>query len=222
MDIFEAMKNRHSVRRYTDRKIEGETLEALVQAQNTCNTEGNLNIQLCLEETAAFASGLMKYGAFRNVRNYIAIVGPDDASLPEKGGYYGEKLVLRAQQLGLNTCWVAATFSKKSCTAKIASNEKLLMVIAIGYGENQGTPHKGRSLEKLCQYDGEMSPWFKSAMEAVSLAPTAINQQKFRFILRGNSVTALAGRGVHTETDLGIAKCHFELGAGDADWSWTE
>ena len=222
MDIFEAMKNRHSVRRYTDRKIEGETLEALMQELNTCNSEGNLNIQLCLEEPAAFASGFMKYGAFRNVQNYIALVGPDDVSLPEKGGYYGERIVLRAQQLGLNTCWVAATFSKKSCTAKVSHGEKLLMVIAIGYGENQGTPHKSRNLEKLCQYDGEMPSWFKSAMEAVSLAPTAINQQKFHFVLRGDRVKAIAGGGVHTETDLGIAKYHFELGAGEADWSWIE
>lgn len=51
-------------------------------------------------------------GFFSNVRNYVALIGKKDAALDEKIGYYGEKIALRAQQLGLNTCWVALTFSK--------------------------------------------------------------------------------------------------------------
>ena len=42
------------------------------------------------------------YGKFENVKNYIAIVGNKNDQ--EKAGYYGEKIVLKCPELGLNTC----------------------------------------------------------------------------------------------------------------------
>lgn len=108
-----------------------------------------------------------------------------DAALDEKIGYYGEKIALRAQQLGLNTCWVALTFSKgkskNNCV--IGSDETLVCVLAVGYGVTQGTPHKNKPLEKLCAVNGPMPDWFRKGMEAAQLAPTAVNQQKFLFTL---------------------------------------
>lgn len=72
----------------------------------------------------------------------------------------------------------------------------------------------------MCTTDTEMPDWFRSGMEAVQLAPTAMNQQKFRFELAGNKVMAASGNGFCTKLDLGIAKYHFEVGAGSADWQW--
>lgn len=222
MDIFEAMKTRHSVRTYTDKKIEGEVLHALHQIIDACNAASGLSIQLCVDEPGAFSGMMARYGKFKNVKNYIALVGPKDAALDEKCGYYGEKLVLEAQQLGLNTCWVAMTFSKgKSKSAiKINPGEKLLMVIALGYGETNGVAHKTKSIEELSQTSDTIPDWFRSGMEAVQLAPTAMNQQKFTFTRKGTSVSAASGSGFYTKVDLGIAKYHFELGAGDGEWSW--
>ena len=52
------------------------------------------------------------------------------------------------------------------------------------------------------------------------LVPTAMNQQKFHFTLDKNIATAKAGLGFYTKLDLGIVKCHFEIGAQGADWNW--
>ena len=52
------------------------------------------------------------YGKFSGVQNYIALIGRKNNDLDEKIGYYGERLALVAQTLGLNTCWVALTFGK--------------------------------------------------------------------------------------------------------------
>lgn len=49
---------------------------------------------------------------FTGVHNYIALVGKKSSKLDEMLGYYGEALVLKAQELGLNTCWVAMTHGK--------------------------------------------------------------------------------------------------------------
>lgn len=221
MNLMEAMAARHSVRSYTDKIIEGDALAVLQQAVDECNRESGLSIQLCTGEPNAFTGMMARYGKLTNVQNYIALVGKKGSDLDEKCGYYGEKLVLRAQQLGLNTCWVAMTYSKGKSAAKVQPGEKLLMVIALGYGSGQGVAHKSKPVEELCSVQGTMPAWFRRGMEAAQNAPTAMNQQKFRFVLEGNSVKATPGAGFYTKVDLGIAKYHFELGAEGADWRWA-
>lgn len=222
MDLLQAMQERHSVRSYNDRKIEGEVLSSLQNTIHECNTESGLSIQLCTDEPTAFTGMMARYGKFNNVRNYIALVGKKDAALDEKCGYYGQKIVLHAQQLGLNTCWVAMTFSKSKSknTIKIAPGEKLLMVIALGYGETGGAPRKTKSAAELSS-PADVPEWFTRGVQAVQLAPTAMNQQKFTFMLDGDAVGASAGSGFYTKVDLGIAKYHFAVGAGEDTWHWA-
>lgn len=220
MNLLEAIKSRHSVRSYTDKKIEGEVEELLRHTIDECNRDSGLHIQLCLNEPQAFGGMMSRYGRFKNVRNYIALVGKKDGDFEEKCGYYGEKIALRATQLGLNTCWVALTYSKGKSTAVIEKGEKLLMVIAIGYGETSGVSHKVKTIEDLSRVTGVMPSWFRQGMEAAQLAPTAINQQKFLFALDGNTVKAKALSGFYAMVGLGIAKYHFEVGAGKGDWHW--
>ena len=62
--------------------------------------------------------------------------------------------------------------------------------------------------------------WFKAGADAALLAPTAVNQQKYRFYPEGDTVLAKAGFGPCTKIDLGIAKFHFELGAGEENFRW--
>ena len=221
MDILEAIKARHAVRSYTDRPVDGETREQLLRTIDECNSASGLSIQLCLNEPGAFSGRMARYGKFRNVRNYVALVGKKDGALEEKCGYYGEKVVLKAVQLGLHTCWVALSYSKGKSAAVVNEGEKLLLVVATGYGENSGVSRKTRAIEALCRVNGAMPDWFRRGMEAARLAPTAMNKQKFRFGLDGNTVIASAGRGVYTKVDLGIAKCHFEAGAGSSGWKWA-
>jgi nitroreductase len=221
MTLLESIQARHSVRNYTDKKIDGEALEQLNKVVDSCNQESGLNIQLCLNEPRAFGGLMAKYGKFTNVRNYIALVGKKGPNLEEKSGYYGEKVVLKAQQLGLNTCWVGLSYSKGKSIANIRPGEKLLMVIAVGYGETNGAAHTIKPIEALCSVNGGMPDWFRCGMEAARLAPTAMNQQKFCFELKGNSVKATAGSGFYTKVDLGIATYHFEAGAGKNGWEWA-
>lgn len=222
MDLYEAIRTRHSVRRYTNRKIEGDVLEELRREIDECNRESGLHIQLCLNEPKAFSGMMARYGKFSNVKNYIALVGRQEDGVEEKCGYYGERIVLKAARLGLNTCWVGMSYSKGKSDVRIGKGEKLHIVIAVGYGQNGGEPHKVKTIQELSRIkEGEVMPdWFLKGMEAVRLAPTAVNQQRFLFTLSGNTVKAAALPGFYTKVDLGIAKYHFEAGAGGGDWSW--
>ena len=114
----------------------------------------------------------------------------------------------------------AMTYSKVKTAYTVAPDEKLCIVIALGYGENQGASHAVKTIEQVTQADGPLPDWFRSGIQAALLAPTAINQQKFRFILRGGRVAAKAGMGFYSKTDLGIVKYHFEIGAGKPGMKW--
>ena len=223
MTIFEAIKVRHSVRSYKDTPLNEAEIQKLQAEIDVCNREGRLHIQLVTKEPKAFDSLMAHYGNFSGVQNYIALIGKKDAALDEKLGYYGERLVLLAQTLGLNTCWVAMTFRKSAAKSRlsIAPDEKLVCVLALGYGTTQGVAHKGKPMDSLCQTSSPVPEWFQQGMEAVMLAPTAMNQQKFLFSLTGNTVTAKSLGGFYSKVDLGIVKYHFEVGAGKENFNWA-
>ncbi|MGM9700636.1 MAG: nitroreductase family protein [Prevotella sp.] len=228
MTLQEAISCRHSVRRYTTQPIAEAHIEALQQQIAECNRLGGLHIQLVTNETRAF-TGMLAYGKFANVANYIVMVGKKSADLDERIGYYGEQLVLFAQTLGLNTCWVGLSY-RKTDAYEVAANEKLACMIAIGYGETQGVTHKIKTVEQVSNADANTPAWFVAGVKAALLAPTAINQQKFSFEYlapqAGDKAKVRAHKGFsmvgYTQMDLGIAKLHFELAAGKENFDWVE
>ena len=223
MTLQEAIVARHSVRQYLENPIESEKVAQLQALIDECNKEGQLHLQLVTNEPKAFASGMAKYGGFKGVSNYIAVVGPKGEDV--KLGYYGEKVVLLAQTLGMNTCWVGLSYKKQPEQYQVLDGESLVAVIALGYGANQGNAHpQKKGVEHFCHIEGAMPEWFRRGMEAALLAPTAVNQQRFEFILHdGNRVEAKAKFSFigYAALDLGIAKCHFEIGAGEENFSWA-
>ena len=218
MELMEAIRSRHSVRQYTDKPIPPETLAALAAEVSRCNEAGGIHIQLVHDEPEAFRGILAHYGKFRGVRNYLALVGPKGAD--EKLGYYGERLALEAVRLGLDTCWVALTFRKGKCPVAVAPGEKLVCVVALGYGQTHSVPHQSKSLSEVCRAEGALPEWCHSGVEAALLAPTATNQQKFLLTLSGDRVKAESTGGFYARVDLGIVKYHFEVGAGQDHFTW--
>ena len=219
MDIIKAMYERHSVRRYTDEPLREDHIESLNKAIDDVNNESGLRFTLVTNEPEAFSGKMASYGHFSGCTDYIIAVGPKGKD--EEVGYYGEKLVLIAQSLGINSCWVALTYSKNKVKPEIKKGEKFYIVISLGYGIHQGRPHKNKPLTELCSCEGEMPQWFKNAMDAVLTAPTAMNQQKFHFELKGENVKAKALFGPYSKMDLGIAKYHFEAGAKEHKFNWA-
>lgn len=220
MTLFEAMTERHSVRSYKSIPLDNEVTAAMREEISECNKVSGLHIQLVTNESKAFDSFMAHYGKFSGVTNYIALIGKKNLSLDEQCGYYGERLVLKAQQLGLNSCWVAMTYKKIKNAFSVNNGEKLCAVIALGYGTTAGVPHRSKAITDVSSVNGEMPDWFRNGVECALLAPTAMNQQKFVFTLNGNKVSAKAGKGFYTKLDLGIVKYHFEVGAGTDRFEW--
>ena len=227
MTLQEAIEARHSVRKYIDKEIPADVIAVLQDRIAEYNKVGNLNIQLVLNETKAF-TGMLSYGKFSGVKNYLVMVGKKSKDLDERIGYYGEHLVLLAQTHGLNSCWVGLSYRKVPEAYNVGKDEKLACMISLGYGETQGVGHKIKSIEEVSNASDITPTWFRKGVEAALLAPTAVNQQKFSFEYVGekdgrHQVRAKKGFSLvgYTQLDLGIAKYHFEIGAGKENFDWV-
>ena len=228
MTLQEAIKARHSVRAYKAQPLSDEHASALHEKIAELNHEGGLHMQLIQNEPKAF-KGVFAYGKFFGVTNYVVMVGVKADDLDERIGYYGEQLVLFAQTLGLNTCWVGLSYTKIPGTYVLDEGEKIGCYIAIGYGETQGVAHKIKRIDQVSNVTDQSPDWFRRGVEAALLAPTAINQQKFSFELLppedGQKPRVLAKRHFslvgYTQMDLGIARYHFEIAAGKENFKWA-
>ncbi len=214
MEMIELMRSRHSVRQYKTDPIEQDKRETLLSCLDNCNKEGKLHLQLMFDEPKCFDSILAHYGKLINVNNYIAMVGRKADDLEQRIGYYGERMVIEAQKLGLNTCWVALSYAREKCVAEIGTGERLVCVISLGYGATQGIPHRSKDISELFKLEGEAPSWFSIGMEAAMLAPTAMNQQKFKISLVDGQAYIKSGSGIYTKIDLGIVRSDFEASSG--------
>ena len=222
MTIMDIIRARHSVREYDGRAPEGEALVALQRAVDECARESGLDIQLVMNNPEAFQV-VARFGLVHGAIANIAFVTKDD-SHDEQIGYWGQRIVLTAQEAGLNTCWVALCSRRKNKAVR-TQGEKVRLVIAVGYGKDQGSPRKTKSAAELSTVECASAPaWFETALEAAQLAPTAMNNQNFHITLREDARTVLAEapKGGWNTVDLGIVKRNFEEAANEqtTDWHW--
>ena len=214
MDFKDAMKKRHVVRRYRDEELDLETVSALKKRVEEDNEKYQVHVRLKTEDSSAL--NLMGKLASKNAVNYFIMSGKESADLNERLGYVGADLMLYAQTLGLNTCWIGGTFSKKNVERKVP-NQKVIGIIVDGYGETAGKRHKQKDVEAVSSYEGETPDWFVAGVNAALLAPTAFGKQNFLISGKGQKVALKCDT---CGEDLGLVKYHFELGAGKENFEW--
>lgn len=227
MITVETIRERHSVREYDGKPLSRAEFDALGAVVRECTRESGLDIQLVGDNPEVF-NVIARFGLIRECRTHVAFV-VDDAKAGDVGedeaiGYWGQKIVLAAQDMGLNTCWCALCSRKKSC-AVVAPGKKIRLIIAVGHGKTQGFSRKTKSVEALSSVECAKEPaWFAAAMEAAQLAPTAMNNQNFKITLLsdGKTVRIDAPQSGLNVIDEGIVRCNFEIAANEAgaDWRW--
>ena len=220
--LMEAVRSRHSVRSYDENPLSEHERREMERIVDACNAEGHLKCALVLDSPEAFAETMSRVAKFSNVRNYVVVMGSDKDGLDERGGYWGEMIALEAQNLGLRTCWVGLTYSKRKLACDIPAGVRVVSVIALGHGMDDGVAHRSKPMEELALVNGEPAEWFDRGMESVMLAPSAMNRQGYRFTLRRDGkVEVKSFGGSYSQVDLGIAKLHFEIGSGKGPDVWA-
>ena len=218
MDLKEAMQKRHMVRKYINKPISDELINKINERISMNNKKFNLSMKLMVNNNKGVSS-IMKLIMAKGVNNFIILAGDNSEKLDERLGYSGADIMLYAQTLGLNTWWVGGTFNRS--VSKYVDNKKVTGIIAIGYGETQGVPHKSKMIEDVSKYNGTVIPsWFINGVDGALLAPTALNKQNFMVIGDGNKVKIECDNGIFTGSNVGLVKYHFELGAGIENFKW--
>lgn len=221
MTTIEAIKTRHTVRKFLDRKIPDSIINQLNMRIKEDNEKCGLSMKLVTENDEALGS-FVKLLMAKNAKNYIILAGKNTADLEAKLGYCGTDLSLLAQTLGLNSWWITGTFNRKEVEKNLGATDenKVVGVLIIGFGATNGVPHKSKKFDDVCSYNGTMPEWFKRGVEAALLAPTALNKQAFIIKGNGNKVALTNEKGSSSDINLGIVKYHFEVGAGKEIFEW--
>lgn len=243
MDIIEAIQTRISCRAFEKKPIPTDIYAELEAEIAAINAESGLHFQLYGPRQDGTAIDMNKTMFATNPPAYAALVTQVGAIHEERLGYFGERFVLKATQLGLGTCWVASTYDRATTRVDLAEGEKLHDVVPIGYAPAkfplvQRTIRgriRGRSKQNQDMYQGpcaldEAPEWIQAAIQAVQLAPSAVNEQPVVFVQESLDdpirATISTIRTKMEYTDLGIAKLHFQLAAAECGihgtWEWGE
>lgn len=232
MDYIKAMNLRVSRRKYRPDPIPGKSIDELSKLVDEINQETGLHLQMVLGHGEAFDGLLKSYGLFSGVQNYLVLAGAKDIPYRyEKMGYYGEKWVLLATSLHIGTCWVAGTYDKKSVRCDLRDNEEIVALIPFGVPVEQetvfakmlrrGMHRRSKTIEEMLHSPEQPPNWVLEGMKYVVKAPSAVNRQPAKFTSsQGLVMAAVPSDAMMQQLDLGIAKLHFELGAGGGQWQW--
>lgn len=222
MKMEDAMRKRHTVRKYTDKKLSDSFIDVLNERIEMNNQRHHLSMKLIVKDGNALPL-LVRLFISKGVRNYVILAGDQAKDLPERIGYAGSDIMLFAQTLGLNTWWISGTYSWYHVRKKVKDKE-IYGILVIGYGLNDGVGHRSDKtpLEVSSYQTGDAPQWFKAGVEAALLAPTAFNKQKFKITGNLNNVKIEYDGGSFSGMDKGIIKYHFELGAGKENFNWEE
>ena len=243
MDVMQAIETRFSCRAFEAKALSDDVFAELEREVAAVNDESGLHFQLYGPRENGSAIDMSRKMFASNPPAYFAFVAQEGAEVEEKLGYYGERLVLKAVQLGLGTCWVASTYDRASTRVDLAPGEKLHDVVPLGYAPPK-QPLMQRTIRNRIRarskanrdlyrgpYPLELAPeWIQAAIQSVQLAPSAVNEQPVLFTQDEPDAPVKAAfshkRLPLVHTDMGIAKLHFQLAAAahgvKGTWEWGE
>mgnify|MGYP001026801579 FL=1 len=228
MNIIEAMNERRSVRTFNGESISDSQKSALLTAIEDSFSPfgGNVSIRLKnFDLKAGYTPGT--YGTIKGASDFFLVAfGNDDASALS-AGFRFEQVVLQAWQLGLGSCWIAATFKGSDFERGELwrDGESLRIVCPVGIAAKPGIRERltrltfgsknRKPFEKLFFYSDftrEVSPGnrFAEALEMMRLAPSSVNSQPWRALVIGDTVHFYyTPKSNLSLIDCGIGLCHF-------------
>jgi hypothetical protein len=203
--ITHIIRQRKSIRSYTDKPIEEEKKEALKEFLSA-NTTGPLGTKsrfifiTASPQDKESLKGLITYGMIKNPTGFIIGAVEKSPYNLEDFGYLMEKNILMATDLELGTCWLGGTFSSSRFSQKIAlkDNEILPAVTPVGYAvtnlpamdsviRNASGADRRKTWNALFFHGDrplaiEELGHYATPLEMVRLAPSANNFQPWRII----------------------------------------
>ena len=228
MSIIEVMKERRSVRTFDGKGLDSREVAELEQAITASGSpfSGNVSVKL---KKFNFKEGYKPstYGMIKGAEDFflLGIGAGEDSAL--SAGYRFEQVVLKAWQLGLGTCWIAATFKgsdfdrgitwpegeelKVICpVGKAAKTSLMEKVTRLALGSKNRKPFDDLFFYKDFTTAVPADNQFREALEMLRLAPSSTNSQPWRALVDGDTVHFYyMPKSQASVLDSGIGICHF-------------
>ncbi|MBQ7795032.1 MAG: nitroreductase family protein [Lachnospiraceae bacterium] len=222
MNIYEAIFNRRSVRKYVMEPLDAEILEKIRKMiENTSSLDGASRVEFDIYENLNKKNqvkGLLKSEA----PYYLIVYCEDTPSAYRSAGYIAEQAVLYMTTKEIGTCYLGS--------AKVGPKEKngLKQFLVIAFGRAEGTLYRDMEeahrlpLSSLCTYKDEPGEYLKKILKAARMAPSSMNTQPWRFIVYADRLYVFAKKEALPQPkmfttmrqfDMGIMLCHIMLAA---------
>lgn len=230
MDIIEAIKERRSVRSFNGQHLSSDQTFRLRDAVDRATSPFGGSVSIRLESFDL--KGPFKPSTYRMISgaaDYFLIGASRDKASALSVGYRFEQVVLKAWQMGLGTCWIAATFKDTDFARGQAwpDGEELMIISPVGVAAKPTVREKitrlavrsknRKSFESMFfngDFDTPLHPDgpFGEALAMMRLAPSSTNSQPWRALVSGDTVTFYyKPKSALSILDCGIGICHFDL-----------
>ena len=240
MDLLQAIEHRVSTRSYNKRAVEAGLLQQLITFSKAASrlTDAHLRVELIsgVDKTQRILTYMVgSYGLVLTPPHVLVGVIPSQNAIARmEMGYVLEQVVLEASRLELGTCWIAGSYDAERAgnAVGLAPGEEAAAIIALGYPSRRGwgrvhtttlrrlaRGHKRKPLKDIVFLDRWGEPWsadsadpiLTSILEHARLAPSAVNRQPWRFIVRSQDIMLALVQP--KPIDAGIVMAHVALAA---------
>ncbi|WP_434796281.1 nitroreductase family protein [Terrisporobacter vanillatitrophus] len=235
MDYKKLILNRKSVRDFKDTSIDTKYFKEIENyIENSKKLLPEIKVEIKMYDFKDFYENINEIAGYNGyliqAPNYIIILSDVKEGYIENSGYIGERLILKASAMGIDSCWI--TFKdNKSIKEKlnISSDKEVTAIIALGYEDDRNSKKKSTSDRLGVEEIVFMDEWGNNAsvteleerslLDAFSyarMAPSSLNRQPWRFIIHGGKVILAVKTGDFSSDyegsiDTGIAMLYFSL-----------
>ena len=240
MNITEIIKSRYSCRTFVQTSLkpaDKENLESFIVENSKGLEDEAVNFKI-IEKNDSDKQMKLNYGMIQGHNTYVLGTSKSTMDSRVNYGYLLEKVVLKATEMGISTCWIGYFDYSYFNEISIEEGFEIPSIVIVGYSEDKQpyldkfvrfaiSASKRTSWDKLFfdyKLKTPVSPEkireYYEPLEMVRLAPSSGNTQPWRvffdeteneFHFFKKSISKRYElRGLH-DIDMGIALSHFEL-----------
>lgn len=161
-ETIEIIKQRRSVRSYSNKPIPKKILEELIDCARFAPSAKNIQpwefVVITDKKTLNKIASFVVYGSFiRDAAACIIVLCQDTTFYVEDGSAASENILIAAQSLGIGSCWVAGDKKEYSDTilklVNAPGNFKVVSIIALGYSNEKVAPKAKREVNDILHWE---------------------------------------------------------------------
>ena len=190
MNLYEAIFVRKSVRSYTGEALSPQLLDKVkAHYRELTGLFGGIETEISVLDNRRGQQRMLSLFSVK-APYYLVFYSEEAPRYLRNMGYLMEQMVLYMCSLGIGTCFIGSNKIKKELQEK--DGRKMVGIVA--FGKSKGShvrkqaEAKRLSIDQLCIFKEVPRQWMRQLLESARLAPSAMNDQPWRFVVYDNRI----------------------------------